>query len=420
MSWAKSAFAPDQANSGRLSGLNTATSVLRAERIGPTGSASVEWNTAASRVTLPSTFSSYTTSAWFRPSCGRAEFEPEPSALSIFTTSAGRASFAGSSTGRPVSGYTGGGAVVVVTDDVVVVAGGAALFLPPHAVVMSRTAAASAKARRCCMRLQLPEGRDAVLEWWMGVEEPVEPREATLFPAGRHRLLDPEVRGRTRVRVDHRLIVAQLLERGDQARRVAGELDAGEVGERLAPAADGELHQLRDERREDQQQEPEDGEGHRERGDEDVVVLDVAQLVSDHAFELEAVHLVEQAGRHRDRRVLRVSAGGERVRGRVVDHVHPRLRKPGRDAQALDDVVQPCVLHRVGRPRPAQCERDRVGLPVRRERHDDRDQERDDDPDHAEAQQVAQPQRDEQREQDEPADQQRGATLVGGDLVVQR
>ena len=55
-------------------------------------------------------------------------------------------------------------------------------------------------------------------------------------------LLDPEVGGGLRARVHHRVVVPQLLERRDQARRVAGELDARHVGQRLAPAADGELH----------------------------------------------------------------------------------------------------------------------------------------------------------------------------------
>ena len=42
--------------------------------------------------------------------------------------------------------------------------------------------------------------------------------------------------------------------------------------------------------------------------DEDVVVADVAELVREHAFELDPVHLLEQAGGDRDRRVLRVAA----------------------------------------------------------------------------------------------------------------
>ena len=48
---------PDQAKSGRFSWSSRSTSVVRAERIGPTGSASVEWKTAKKRV-IPSTISS--------------------------------------------------------------------------------------------------------------------------------------------------------------------------------------------------------------------------------------------------------------------------------------------------------------------------------------------------------------------------
>ena len=86
-----------------------------------------------------------------------------------------------------------------------------------------------------------------------------------------------------------------------------------------------------------------------ERHDEDVVVLDVAELVREHAFELDPVHLLEQPGRDRDRRVLRVAAGRERVGRGVVDDVEPRLREPARDAQPFDEVVVAGVLLRVGR-----------------------------------------------------------------------
>lgn len=55
MSPAKVALAPLHAKNGRFSGVKMAMSELRAERTGPTGAASVEWKTASSRVTLPST-----------------------------------------------------------------------------------------------------------------------------------------------------------------------------------------------------------------------------------------------------------------------------------------------------------------------------------------------------------------------------
>ena len=89
-------------------------SVVRAERMGPTGSASSDWKTAAKRV-MPSTISSKTTSAWLIPTCGRAIV----GTLSIFTTSAGRDAVAGS-IGRPVSGARTAGTVVVVDGSTVV------------------------------------------------------------------------------------------------------------------------------------------------------------------------------------------------------------------------------------------------------------------------------------------------------------
>ena len=71
--------------------------LVRPERIGPTGSASCEWNTAAKRVRRPSTISSNTMSAWLSPAAGAVG----ASTLSIFTTSAGRS--ARSSPGRPAA-----------------------------------------------------------------------------------------------------------------------------------------------------------------------------------------------------------------------------------------------------------------------------------------------------------------------------
>src|SRR2546428_261854 len=73
-------------------------SVERADRTGPTGFDSSEWNSAANRVIPPSTPSSKTTSAWFSPIWGRAL-----GALSIFTTRTGRFDRT-MSIGRPVRG----------------------------------------------------------------------------------------------------------------------------------------------------------------------------------------------------------------------------------------------------------------------------------------------------------------------------
>src|SRR3546814_7475589 len=105
------------------------------------------------------------------------------------------------------------------------------------------------------------------------------------------------------------------------------------------------------------------------RRHEDVVVLDVAQLVSDHALELDAVQLLEQARGDGDGRVLRVAPGGEGVRRGIVDDVDAGLGEPACDAEPLDEVVQPRVLlHRRGLG-PADGEGDGVGLPVRSEAH---------------------------------------------------
>src|SRR5262249_10416892 len=94
----------------------------------------------------------------------------------------------------------------------------------------------------------------------MGVEQSVESGKATLLLLCRHRLLDPEVCRGPRMRMDDGLIVPQVLTCGYQSGWIPGELDAGHVRQRLPAPADGELHQLRDQRREQQQRETQQSE----------------------------------------------------------------------------------------------------------------------------------------------------------------
>ena len=67
----------------------------------------------------------------------------------------------------------------------------------------------------------------------------------------------------------------------------------------------------------------------------------------EHALELLAIHHLQKSGRHRHRGVLRIAAGGECVRARVIDDVHLRHRHAVADRQRLDDVVELLVLLRV-------------------------------------------------------------------------
>ena len=111
------ALPPLQANSGRWNEPNRSMSWMRPERIGPTGSLPWLWKTIAKRVRLSLTISSYTMSAALKPVCGRAA-----GALSILTTSAGRAgALSPSASGTPVSGIRGTTSSVVVVGAAVVV-----------------------------------------------------------------------------------------------------------------------------------------------------------------------------------------------------------------------------------------------------------------------------------------------------------
>ena len=95
-------------------------------------------------------------------------------------------------------------------------------------------------------------------------------------------------------------------------------------------------------------------------------------------FELDAVQLLEQPGGHGDRRVLGVAAGGERVRGRVVDDVDAGLGQAAGDAQPLDEVVQARYCSGSAGLARLTARAIGVGLPVRGERQGAGDDEGDD------------------------------------------
>jgi hypothetical protein len=200
----------------------------------------LEWNTPTSRVMFPSTTSSNTTSARDRPAWGRAVSRPA-SRLSILAASAGRFTSAGSATRNPVSGATGpvAGSVVVTTSVVVVAAGRVVVEAtvsspsPPARAKATAPAITTTAAIAAAMTLgfgfgrggsasgtrsrlagatgaavdaagchrpvsrasELPEGLDALLDGWVGVEEAVPLRQAPLLLHPGHRRLDPEVGG---------------------------------------------------------------------------------------------------------------------------------------------------------------------------------------------------------------------------------
>ena len=100
----------------------------------------------------------------------------------------------------------------------------------------------------------------------------------------------------------------------------------------------------------------------RERHHEDVAVRDVRQLVREDRLDLLRLEPAPEPLRHRDRRVLRVAAGRERVRDVARDDSDPRLRQVGHRAEPLDHRVQVGRLVggddlRAGRARARACPR---------------------------------------------------------------
>jgi hypothetical protein len=113
--------------------------------------------------------------------------------------------------------------------------------------------------------------------------------------------------------------------------------------------------------------------------DADVVVLHVAHLVGHDAFELLVVHEVEETGRGSDDRVLRVTAGGKRVRCHIVDDVDLRHGQALGDGEVFDDAIQARVVGLLD----LACATERESLSRRQEVLEDRVADRDDDRDDA-------------------------------------
>src|SRR5579859_2104853 len=441
-----------------------AMSVVRVERIGPTRSASLDCQTQANRVMPPSTCSSKQMSALVSPDWGRAT----GSRLSIFTTSAGRLSLPASAGGRPVRGDTGGVVVVVGSTVVLVVvvasvvegaAGAATFFLAPPE--QATRAAASADATTVTRRRratpgwrpservmtglglygrgtrgsELAERFDALVERPVGLKELDEPAQP---PNGgsRNGRAEPEMADRRGARREAGAGALHGLERADQGGGVAGQRDPGQVGDRLPLAPDRHLETETGEggeRQEDptddgacpstrgvarrRREDPEEDDG--ERGGQDVVALDVAELMGEHRLELDAAEAVEQAGGHHEAGVARCATHGQRVQSRVVDHVEPRRRDAGAGAQALDEVDQPGVAHGVGSFRPDEVPRKRLTAPPGGGGHGEADHDGDDHgTEHGEKQQADQP----DKETAEPAcgrHEHRGQTTVALDALGQ-
>ena len=78
-----------------------------------------------------------------------------------------------------------------------------------------------------------------------------------------------------------------------------------------------------------------------DRTDENVPVFHVTQLMGQYAFHLLVVQQFQDALGDSHRRMVRVPAGGEGVRGSLGHHVEARHGKRGPGTESLDDRVQP-------------------------------------------------------------------------------
>ncbi len=181
----------------------------------------------------------------------------------------------------------------------------------------------------------------------------------------------------------------------------------GLVGEVLPLPRDGELEHHRSQRGEDdRRQRPDDAEralvvvateqpgelqevrdrgdgraDHRcDRGDEDVAVLDVRELVREHGAHLVPRKRLDEALGNGHRCVTWAAACGERIWLLGRDQIEPRQRQPRALAERTDVLVH-CRQLIVGqRPGTAQLQRELVRPPVHGEVHPDRQDEEEEEP----------------------------------------
>ena len=103
----------------------------------------------------------------------------------------------------------------------------------------------------------------------------------------------------------------------------------------------------------------------------------MTELVAQHAHDLLAAQMAQQAGVHRHRGMLGAAAGGEGVGLVLVDQVDPRHRQAGALGELLDDLVELGRLGRADLARIAHAQHHRIAVPVSQEvhaqRHDQRD-----------------------------------------------
>jgi hypothetical protein len=131
----------------------------------------------------------------------------------------------------------------------------------------------------------------------------------------------------------------------------------------------GELHELREIRNGG-------SDGRRDGRYEDVTILHVADLVTEHGAELTLTQHVEDALSDGNDGVVRIAPGGERVGLNPRDQDHARLGDPRPLSELANDRVQSRSRRLVDRLRPVngqhQPVREEIGTQVQRACQDER------------------------------------------------
>ena len=103
----------------------------------------------------------------------------------------------------------------------------------------------------------------------------------------------------------------------------------------------------------------------------------MGKLVSDHARNLLAAKHLEQPGGDRDRRVLRIASGRERVGLRIVHQIDARHRQAGAARQLVHQPHQVGGVVLVDLTGAVHRQHQLVGIPIAQKIHRGRDEQRD-------------------------------------------
>jgi hypothetical protein len=147
--------------------------------------------------------------------------------------------------------------------------------------------------------------------------------------------------------------------------------------------------------------------GRRKRHRQSIAIFHMGDLMRENPRDLLFGQGAQQAGRDRERRMIRIAAGGKGVRLIALDHIEPWRRNMCPPGKIIHEPSQGGHLRRIDLTRPIHPENDRIGTPIGHEIHGAGENEREDHPASA-----AQHEADRHEERGQRRDQEPGAKKI--------